>query len=227
MEKSTDGFAPLRRLVGPYILRRLKSDKRIIADLPDKTEVVAWCALSKKQAALYEEAVQQLARELDTAQAMKRRGLVLSYLMRLKQLCNHPSQWLGDNAWDLDSSGKLLRLRELCVPIAERQEKVLVFTQFREMTEPLAAHLQSWFGRPGLVLHGQTLVPQRRAFVERFAADEGPPFFVLSLKAGCWPSRWPTSPMRWTRPSRLLACSVARTSPSVAAWESRGASPPT
>ena len=184
MEKRTDGFAPLRRLVGPYILRRLKSDKRIIADLPDKTEVVAWCALSKKQAALYEEAVQQLARELDTAQAMKRRGLVLSYLMRLKQICNHPSQWLGDNAWDRESSGKLLRLRELCVPIAERQEKVLVFTQFREMTEPLAAHLQSWFGRPGLVLHGQTPVPQRRAFVERFAADEGPPFFVLSLKAG-------------------------------------------
>ena len=104
--------------------------------------------------------------------------------MRFKQICNHPSQWLGDGAWAEEDSGKLARLRELAEVIAARQEKVLVFTQFREVTSPLAAFLGSLFGRPGLVLHGQTAVARRAELVDRFQEDESVPFFVLSLKAG-------------------------------------------
>jgi len=104
--------------------------------------------------------------------------------MRLKQICNHPSQWLGDGAWRPGDSGKWARLGEIADVIAARQEKVLVFTQFREVTAPLAAHLAGAFGRPGLVLHGGTPVRARRGLVQRFQEDERVPFFVLSLKAG-------------------------------------------
>ena len=177
-------FGPLRNLVQPYILRRMKTDKRVIADLPDKTELKAWCHLSPTQAALYQAAVEDLAVALDDAEGIGRKGVVLSFLMRFKQICNHPSQWLGDGAWGADASGKFARLRELVEVIAERQEKVLVFTQFRETTEPLAAFLGSVFGREGLVLHGGTPVAKRRDLVQRFQEDELTPFFVLSLKAG-------------------------------------------
>ena len=115
---------------------------------------------------------------------MKRRGLVLAYLMRLKQICNHPSQWLGDGAWKPDDSGKMERLGELCEPIAARQEKVLVFSQFKETTAPLAAFLSGVFGREGLVLSGDTPVKKRPALVAAFQDELGPPFFVLSVKAG-------------------------------------------
>ena len=118
----------------PYILRRLKTDKAVIADLPDKTEVKAFCQLSRKQAALYEQAVQALAEQLHSAEGIRRKGLVLSFLMRFKQICNHPSQWLGDSAWNEADSGKWARLRDIAEVIAARQEKVLVFTQFREVT---------------------------------------------------------------------------------------------
>ena len=177
-------FGPLRALVRPYILRRLKTDKRVISDLPDKTELKAWCHLSAKQAALYQRAVKDLARALEDAEGIGRKGVVLSYLMRFKQICNHPSQWLGDGAWEADDSGKFDRLRELAEVIAAKQEKVLVFTQFRETTEPLAAFLGAVFGREGLVLHGGTPVAKRRELVKRFQEDELLPFFVLSLKAG-------------------------------------------
>jgi non-specific serine/threonine protein kinase len=177
-------YAPLRELVRPYILRRLKTDKTVISDLPEKTEVRAFCSLTKKQAALYQETVKSLARELETREGIERRGVVLAYLLRLKQICNHPSQWLGDGAYDPGESGKLARLRELVEPIAARQEKVLVFTQFREMTAPLSRFLESVFGRSGLVLHGETRVKDRRSLVESFQDEQGPPFFVLSLKAG-------------------------------------------
>ena len=177
-------FGPLRALVQPYILRRLKTDKRVISDLPDKTELKAWCLLSPVQAALYQQSVQDLANALEDAKGMGRKGVVLSFLMRFKQICNHPSQWLGDAAWNPQDSGKFARLRELVEVIAARQEKVLVFTQFRETTEPLAAFLGSIFGREGLVLHGGTPVAKRRELVRRFQEDEQIPFFVLSLKAG-------------------------------------------
>ena len=177
-------YGPLRDLVRPYILRRLKTDKSIIADLPDKTEVKTFCLLSRKQAALYRQAVDELARQLEDADGMQRRGIVLAFLMRLKQICNHPSQWLGDGAWAEQDSGKLARLRDIAEVAAARQEKALIFTQFRETTAPLAAFLGSVFGRAGLVLHGETEVKKRRELVRRFQEDDNVPFFVLSLKAG-------------------------------------------
>ena len=183
-QREHNPYAPLRELVRPYKLRRMKTDKSVIADLPDKTEVNAYCALSRKQAALYQAAVQDLAAQLEQADGMQRRGAVLAALLRFKQICNHPSQWLGDNAWLEADSGKWTRLRELAEVIAAKQEKVLVFTQFRQMTAPLAAFLGSVFARPGLVLHGETEVKKRQALVRRFQEDESVPFFVLSLKAG-------------------------------------------
>ena len=177
-------YAPLRDLVRPYILRRLKTDKTVIADLPDKTEMKAFCPLTPKQAALYQEAVTELTGELDRSDGIQRRGIVLAFLMRFKQICNHPSQWLGDGEWSESGSGKLGRLREIAEVIAARQEKVLVFTQFREVTGPLHAFLGSVFGRPGLVLHGETTVKKRQGLVTQFQEDEAVPFFVISLKAG-------------------------------------------
>nr|MBP7570117.1 DEAD/DEAH box helicase [Acidobacteriota bacterium] len=184
-ERPHNAFGPLRDLVRPYILRRLKTDPRIISDLPDKTEVTAYCLLSRVQAALYEQAVRDLKRRLaETTEGIDRRGLVLASLLRLKQICNHPSHWLGDQAWGPADSGKWARLAEIVDVVSARQEKMLVFTQFREMTGPLAAYLASLWGRPGLVLHGGTPVAARRRLVERFQGDERVPFFVLSLKAG-------------------------------------------
>jgi superfamily II DNA or RNA helicase len=177
-------YGPLRSLVRPYILRRLKTDRSVIDDLPDKTEVKAYCSLTRKQASLYQQAVADLERDLQQADGIKRRGVVLASLMRFKQICNHPSQWLGDNSWAEADSGKLARLRELAEVMAEKQEKVLVFTQFRETTAPLALFLASVFGRDGLVLHGGTVVAKRRSLVARFQEDERVPFFVISLKAG-------------------------------------------
>jgi non-specific serine/threonine protein kinase len=170
--------------VRPYVLRRLKTDRALVPELPDKTECRAYCSLGKVQAALYQEAVDRLARELETKQGIERKGLILATLLRLKQICNHPSQWLGDGVYDPHESGKFARLGELAGAIADSGERALVFTQFREMTEPLARFLAGIFGRPGLVLTGATEVAERRALVEAFQAPAGPPFFVLSLRAG-------------------------------------------
>ena len=183
-ERPNGTYGPLRELVRPYILRRLKTDKTVIADLPDKTEIKSFCPLSRPQAALYEQAVNDLKHQLKTVTGIQRRGLVLSFLMRFKQICNHPSQWLGDGAWAEADSGKWARLRDIAEVVAAKQEKMLVFTQFREVTAPLAAFLGSVFVRPGLVLHGETEVKKRKDLVRRFQDDEAVPFFVLSLKAG-------------------------------------------
>ena len=177
-------YGPLRTLVRPYILRRLKTDKKIIADLPDKSEVNAFCGLTRQQVAMYERIVAELQKSLSNAQGIQRRGIVLASLMRLKQICNHPSQLTGDGEYHPDHSGKFHRLRDICNELAERQEKPLVFTQFREMTTPLAEFLGGIFGRPGLILHGGTPVGKRRDLVESFQREDGPPFFVLSIKAG-------------------------------------------
>ena len=177
-------YGPLRALVRPYILRRLKTDRRVIADLPEKTEVRAFCGLTKFQVALYEQAVRELAQKIAQADGIQRRGIVLTYLMRLKQICNHPSQQTGDGGYEPEHSGKFQRLGEICRELAERQEKALIFTQFREITAPLESFLGTIFGRSGLVLHGQTPVGKRQTMVEAFQREDGPPFFVLSLKAG-------------------------------------------
>ncbi|HET6452160.1 MAG TPA: DEAD/DEAH box helicase, partial [Spirochaetia bacterium] len=183
-KRDGERYAPLRRLVQPYILRRLKTDRSVVADLPDKTVVPAYCGLTKVQAALYKSVVDDLADALQTKEGMKRRGLILATLLKLKQVCNHPSQLRGDDGWAPEESGKFARLREIAEEIASRQGRVLVFTQFRETTEPLASFLAGLFGRTGLVLHGQTPVKERQELVKAFQADDGPPFFVLSLKAG-------------------------------------------
>jgi superfamily II DNA or RNA helicase len=177
-------YGPLRELVRPYILRRLKTDKSVISDLPEKAEVKAFCHLSRKQAVFYQQGVKELAKQLEETEGIQRKGLILSFLMRFKQICNHPSQWLGDDAWAEEDSGKWARLREIAEVIAAKQEKVLVFTQFREVTAPLADFLGSIFGHPGLVLHGETEVKKRGDLVRRFQEDESVGFFVLSLKAG-------------------------------------------
>lgn len=183
-DRTHNPYGPLRELVRPYILRRLKTDKTVISDLPEKTEVKAFCQLSRKQAVLYQDAVDELASRLGDAYGIARKGMVLSFLIRLKQICNHPSQWLGDGAWAEEESGKWARLREIAEVIAARQEKMLVFTQFREVTTALASFLATIFGRPGLVLHGETEVKKRQELVGRFQEDESVGFFVLSLKAG-------------------------------------------
>jgi non-specific serine/threonine protein kinase len=183
-DRKHNPYGPLRDLVRPYILRRLKTDKKIICDLPDKTEMKAFCALSRKQAALYQQAVEDLEKQLKIVDGIKRRGIVLAFLMRLKQICNHPSQWLGDGSWAEEDSGKFARLRDIADVIVARQEKALVFTQFRETTAPLAQFLGGVFGRPGLVLHGETPVKKRQDLVRQFQEDENVPFFVLSVKAG-------------------------------------------
>jgi non-specific serine/threonine protein kinase len=185
-QEDPNQFASLRRLVRPYILRRLKTDKHIISDLPEKTEVAAFCPLTRRQAALYQQSVNELAERLEPSETegIQRRGIILAFMTRFKQICNHPSQWLGDGAYPPADSGKFHRLRELCEGIASKQEKVLVFTQYREVTDPLARYLESVFGQSGVVLHGGTPVGKRKELVDAFQRDGGPPFFVLSLKAG-------------------------------------------
>jgi len=185
-QQEHDSYAPLRNLVSPYILRRLKTDKSIISDLPDKTEIKVHCGLAKEQATLYKKSVNQLAQalEADDVDGIKRQGLVLSYLIRFKQICNHPSQLLGDGLYSHTVSGKFDRLRSICEEISSRQEKVLIFTQFREIIDPLENFLAEIFGRGGLKLHGGTAVKKRKSLVDAFQKENGPPFFVLSLKAG-------------------------------------------
>ncbi len=192
-QQDAHAYGALRRLVQPYILRRMKTDPNIVPDLPEKTEMRAECGLSKKQAALYEQLVDDLAKQLKKAKDaresgeagdMQRRGLVLSMLMKLKQVCNHPSQYLAQPEFAAADSGKFGRLAQICEPIAERQEKVLVFTQFQSVCEPLAKYLGEVFGQPGLVLHGGVPVGKRKDLVRRFQEEDGWPFFVISVKAG-------------------------------------------
>ncbi len=182
--QNREHYAPLRRLVGPYILRRLKTDRSIISDLPEKTEMKVFCGLTAAQAKLYQQSAKSLADELKLSDGIQRRGLVLAYLMRFKQICNHPDQLTKTGAYAPRYSAKFQRLETLCEEIASRGEKALIFTQFRELTEPLEACLSGVFGRGGLILHGGTSVKDRQKAVDHFQRDEGPPFFVLSLKAG-------------------------------------------
>ena len=188
--RPSDQYAPLRSLVSPYILRRLKTDRSIIADLPDKVETTRYCNLTKTQVRLYDQIVEMMKSALEDKNNksdnndMKRRALVLQTLMRLKQVCNHPSQLTGDGGYASGDSGKFQRLAEICEELSERQERALIFTQFREIIEPLSAHLATVFGKPGLMLHGGTNVSKRKAIVEQFQCEDGPPFMILSLKAG-------------------------------------------
>jgi len=179
-----DGYAGLRRVVNPFILRRLKTDKSIISDLPDKVEMKTWAAMSKKQAVLYGEVIAGIREAIEHTEGIQRKGLILSALIKFKQICNHPSQYLGLDNFNEKESGKFQRLREICETIHEKRERVLVFTQFKEMTGPLCRFLAAIFNRDGLVLHGSVPVGKRKELVEKFQDRDYVPFFVLSLKAG-------------------------------------------
>lgn len=184
MQEGPDGYGKLKQAVAPFILRRLKTDPKVIADLPEKIEMKTYAALSKKQAALYGAAVAELQNKLETTEGIERKGLVLAALMKFKQLCNHPDQYLGQTGYAENESGKYARLREICETIAAKRERVLVFTQFKEITAPLLAFLNSVFHHEGLVLHGETPVAKRKEIVARFQGHEYVPFMVLSIRAG-------------------------------------------
>jgi non-specific serine/threonine protein kinase len=184
LQDSRSDYSGLRKLISPYILRRLKTDKRIISDLPDKVEMKTYAALSKKQVLLYEDMVEKIKATIAGAEGIQRKGIILSSLMKFKQLCNHPDQYLGAGGFEEGESGKFLRLREICETIYEKREKVLVFTQFKEMTEPLHDFLESIFHREGLVLHGSVAVGKRKNIIDEFQNQGYVPFMVLSLKAG-------------------------------------------
>ncbi|MBZ0157191.1 MAG: DEAD/DEAH box helicase [Alphaproteobacteria bacterium] len=184
LAKESGGYARLRKIISPFILRRMKTDKEVIADLPEKVEMKTYATLSRKQTLLYRELVRELEETVRSAEGIQRKGIILSALSKTKQLCNHPDHYLGTGDFGEDDSGKFQRLREVCETIHEKHERVLVFTQFREMTGPLAHFLENVFGKGGLVLHGGTPVGKRREIVERFQGGDYVPFMVLSLKAG-------------------------------------------
>lgn len=185
MKENRDGYTRLKRAVNPFILRRLKTDNTVISDLPDKIEMKPYASLSKKQIVLYKKLVQDLKEKLDsTDEGIQRKGLVLSSLMKFKQICNHPDQYLGQTAYQEEESGKFARLREICETIYEKRERVLIFTQFKEMAEPLQAFLETVFQHKGLVLHGGTAINKRKQLVEQFQGQAYVPFMVLSIKAG-------------------------------------------
>ncbi|MFH1491684.1 MAG: DEAD/DEAH box helicase [Pseudomonadota bacterium] len=184
LKQDPSGYARLRKLISPYILRRLKTDKKVISDLPDKVEMKTYAPLSKKQILLYQNMVEEIKKTMAETEGIQRRGIILSSLMKFKQLCNHPDQYLGTGGFEAEESGKFSRLREICETIYEKREKVLVFTQFKEMTEPLHDYLEGIFNRKGLILHGSVAVGKRKKIIRQFQSQSYVPFMVLSLKAG-------------------------------------------
>jgi non-specific serine/threonine protein kinase len=161
----------------------MKTDKRIIKDLPDKFEILDYSELSKKQMVLYRKTVDDTAKLLEDVKGMARRGVVLSAIMKLKQICNHPDQYLGQDVYSPSESGKFELLRELCETIYEKRERVLVFTQFREITDYLEDFLESIFHAKGAVIHGGITPKQRTKIVEQFQSDAYMPFIICSVKA--------------------------------------------
>jgi len=187
LKENPQGYASLRKVTSPYILRRLKTDKSVISDLPEKIEMKTYSELGKKQAALYANLVSEIKSALESGEeeGIRRKGLILASLTKFKQICNHPDQYLGGGGFPESESGKFARLREICETIYEKREKALIFTQFREIAGPLKEYLQTVFGHEGLVFHGGTPVKKRREIVESFQNGPGyVPFMVLSIKAG-------------------------------------------
>jgi SNF2 family DNA or RNA helicase len=174
----------LRTIVTPFVLRRLKTDSTIIKDLPDKIEVKEHCNLTKEQATLYEAVVKDMLRKINDAEGIERKGAILSALMRLKQVCNHPAQFLDDGSSLPDRSGKLNRITEMLEEALSEGDSALIFTQFAQMGNMLKAHLQKVFGQEVMFLHGGVNQKQRDQMVMRFSEKNGPRIFILSLKAG-------------------------------------------
>jgi SNF2 family DNA or RNA helicase len=184
LEEKNQFVSRIRLLTAPYILRRAKTDKNILPDLPDKTEIQTYCTLTHQQIQLYESSIQDLKKALHIQHGIQRKGLILSYLTRFKQICNHPSQWQGVSEYPIDASGKFLRLAEICEEIAALHEKVLVFTQFTEIIPAIVKLLASVFGQKGLHLDGKVPLKKRADIIDAFQSIDGPPFLVLSLKTG-------------------------------------------
>jgi SNF2 family DNA or RNA helicase len=173
----------LKRATGPFILRRLKTDKSIISDLPDKLEMKIWCPLTPEQATLYQAVVEDMMGRIESSEGIERRGNVLAAMTRLKQVCNHPAHLLKDGSRLAGRSGKLARLEELAAEVVEEGDKALVFTQYAEFGSLLVPYLAAHLDRPVLWLHGGLPKPARDALIERFQTDEEPMIFLLSLKA--------------------------------------------
>jgi SNF2 family DNA or RNA helicase len=176
--------ARLRRITQPFILRRTKADRRLLPDLPDKIEQIAYAKLTREQATLYQQVVDQLLADAEQAKGMRRRGLVLAALMRLKQICNHPAHALGDGSRLAGRSGKLTRFDELVTELLDAGERALVFTQFREMGELLRTHVSEQFHFDAPFLHGGVSRGGRDRMVDAFQDGTGPPLLLVSLKAG-------------------------------------------
>ena len=184
LKEHPEKYAQLKSMVAPFMLRRVKTDKSIIADLPEKLETIDYAALSKKQVVLYRKTVEEMEERILNSEGIERRGVVLATIIKLKQICNHPDQYLGQETFSGDDSGKFALLKSICETIYEKRERVLVFTQFREITEYLAQFLKEIFHADGYVLHGGTPVSRRSKIVEAFQGDAYVPFIVLSVKAG-------------------------------------------
>ncbi|MEV4541218.1 DEAD/DEAH box helicase [Micromonospora echinaurantiaca] len=174
----------LRRITGPFVLRRLKTDSSIISDLPEKLEMEVVCNLTAEQASLYQAVVDDMMARIESSDGIERRGLVLATMTRLKQVCNHPAQLLRDGSPLAGRSGKLARLEEILDEVLAAGEKALLFTQYAEFGGMLRGHLAARFGREVLFLHGGVGKADRDAMVTRFQSPDGPALFVLSLKAG-------------------------------------------
>jgi SNF2 family DNA or RNA helicase len=174
----------LRRLTQPFVLRRTKADKRLLPDLPDKIEQIAFAQLTREQAVLYQQVVDQLLHDAAHEEGMRRRGRVLAALTRLKQVCNHPAQALRDGSRLAGRSGKLNRFDELVAELLDVDERALVFTQFREMGDLLQQHVRDHFHIDAPFLHGGATRVQRDRMVAEFQAGTGPPLLLVSLRAG-------------------------------------------
>ncbi len=174
----------LKRITGPFILRRLKTDKTIISDLPDKLEMKIWCNLTPEQASLYQATVTDMMAKIEEAEGIERRGLVLATMTKLKQVCNHPAHLLGDGSRLDGRSGKLARLEEICDEIIAEGDKALCFTQYAEFGRMLQPYLTSRIGCPVLYLHGGTPKKKRDALVADFQDRPEPALLIASLKAG-------------------------------------------
>ena len=184
-ERDEGAAQRLQRATGPFILRRLKTDRAVITDLPEKVETKEFCPLTREQATLYEAVLREAEQALEEAEGIERRGAILGTLTKLKQVCNHPRQLLGDNSAIAGRSGKLARLQDMLEEIIAVGDRALVFSQFAEMGGILQRHIQDTFGKEALFLHGGVSRRQRDRMVERFQDDKnGPPVFILSLRAG-------------------------------------------
>lgn len=189
LEEHPEGYAKLKSMITPFMLRRVKTDKSVITDLPEKVELTDYTQLTKKQTVLYRKAVSDMEQKVWQMEAegitdFEKRGVVLSTIVKLKQICNHPDQYLGQTGFAPKDSGKFQLLKEICETIYEKRERVLVFTQFKEIADDLAAYLETIFHAKGYVLHGGTPVAKRTQIVEDFQGEAYVPFIVLSVKAG-------------------------------------------